>query len=618
METFRRGRLVTVAALLLLPFLVAAPAPAAEPERVTEQISFTASDGVRVQTTLSGAAPMQARPTLVEFSPYGRGTESFTPDENYNHLLVQVRGTGDSAGSFDALGPRSQADVAEVLGWACQQPWSNGRLGLNGFSASAIIIYNSLHLDLPCVETATLRSGTFELYRDLLVPGGVSNIVPGAAVIAMIGAPAVMQGPDRLATDPASSFDVLLGLLWSGLNAGLLHPTLDQFWTERGFRGDVNDMPVLAVNGIFDVESRGAFQAFQELREDGSHLLLAGGHDGDPAGTDGGRAEMQAWLDHHLRDVDNGITDKPPVRLTMSDGDRQDMLAGQYLRRDADDWPVPGTTWAALNLDATPSGAAATLNDGSLTLGTPQKAATQSYLPVPTLPFATDVPTASLLGAGGLDLLTAALPVLNQMGLAGLPGLSYTTPALAEDVMAAGPASLEVRLSTTSPESAIWAVISDVHPDGTAHPLTVGRLLTSFPDVVEEKSLVDSAGQIVQPYGDFSSKTPLAGFLSPQLYRVELWPIANRFKAGHRIRVDIVGASLFSLPTVPGLNSVDVGGTSGSRLLFPVLPESDLSAALAAPVAAPPAVTPATALAPVTRLTGGLLGVVGSLLRFLV
>jgi predicted acyl esterase len=158
-------------------------------------------------------------------------------------------------------------------------------------------------------------------------------------------------------------------------------------------------------------------------------------------------------------------------------------------------------------------------------------------------------------------------------------GLSYTTKPLKQDVLAVGPAALDVRLSSTSPETAIWAVLTDVAPDGSSHPLTVGRLLTSFPNIDESKSLKDGSGTIVQPYGDFSRKTPLAS-VTPKLYHVELWPVGNRFKAGHRIRLDLVGASLASLPTLPGLTSVRVGGTSGSRLLLPVLPESDLPAAL--------------------------------------
>lgn len=622
MNPLLRRLRVASALVLLVPLLVATTATTAAADTVTQEERVTVSDGVQLQTTLTSQGPVTARPTVIEFSPYGPGSATFMPDGNYNHVLVQLRGTGASSGGFDALGPRSQQDVSEVLQWACGQPWSNGRLGIHGFSASAIMIYNSMHLELPCVDTATLRSGTFELYRDLLVPGGVSNIVPGAAVILGIGALALAQGPNRLANDPIGSIDAVRGLLDSGLQAGFLHPTLDTFWKERGFRGDANDLPILAVNGIFDVESRGAFQGYQELRDNGSHLLLAGGHDGFPAGTDNGQADMQAWYDHYLRDIDNGITQDPAVQLTLSDGDRNDMIAGQYLTRDGADWPLPGTTWSALNLDATTSGTAHTLNDGTLTLGTPKKAGAQTYIPLPTNPLATDSPTASLLDSAGLKLLTTQIPGLADMnGLIGLPGLSYTSPALAQNVVSAGPASLQVRLSTTSPETAIWAVVSDVHPDGTAHPLTVGRLLSSFPNVVEEKSLKDQNGTIVQPYGDYSVKTPLAGFLSSRLYQVEMWPIANRFKAGHRIRLDIVGASAFSLPTLPGVNTVEVGGTSGSRLLFPVLPESNLATALPvaapaaapAPVQAPAPATPPAAANPLTSLLGTVLGLLPSL-----
>src|SRR3954454_13764549 len=199
--------------------LCAGPAQAAQ---ISQNARFTASDGVSLATTLTGQSPLTARPTVVEFSPYGRGSGTLDPGPAYNSLLVQIRGTGDSDGTFDALGPRTQADVAELLRWACDQPWSDGRLGLNGFSASAITIYNSLHRELPCVKAAVLKSGTFELYRDLIWPGGINNLIPAAGVMGLIGAPALAQGGDRLRRDPASGADVLLGLNEAGLS-GLSH-----------------------------------------------------------------------------------------------------------------------------------------------------------------------------------------------------------------------------------------------------------------------------------------------------------------------------------------------------------------------------------------------------------
>ncbi|MGH3412873.1 MAG: CocE/NonD family hydrolase [Marmoricola sp.] len=538
---------------------------------------FTASDGVSLATTLTGRAPMAPRPTVVEFSPYGRNSQTLSVGPEYNYLLVQDRGTGDSDGRFDALGPRSQQDVHEVLQWACHQPWSNGDLALNGFSASAIIVYNSLHERLPCVKAAILKSGTFELYRDLLVPGGINNILPGAGVLALIGAPALMQGGDRLQRNPSSALDVAGGLLTAGLD-DLKHPTQDSWWRQRGFRGDVNHLPILMVDGFFDVESRGAFQAYQALKGDGAHLLVVGGHDGAPAGTDDGVAQAHAWLDHYVRGVDNGVTRRPRVQALLSDGARESYLAGDFVRYAAPDWPVPGTRWTALHLSPARSGTAHSLNDGSLTLGTPGRIVTQRYPALPSDPFATDVPNAAIVGASGVNRLSSQLPRLTEMDTAEADGLSFTTATLRHHVLAAGPLDLDLRLSSTAPSTHIWAVLSDVSPDGHAHPLTVGRLNTSFPRVVADRSLY-SGGRLVQPYGDFGTRDDAALGRARQ-YHVELWPVGNRFRAGDRIRLDIVGASAASLPGVPALDSVVVGGRQGGVLRFPVLPGSDLATAL--------------------------------------
>lgn len=566
---------IALTATLVAPVSASSTATAGP---VSQDMRFTASDGVSLQTTLTGQGPLAPRPTIVEFSPYGRNSGTVKPGPGYNFLLVQIRGTGDSDGSFDALGPRSQQDVAETLGWACHQSWSNGNLALNGFSASAIIIYNSLHLPLPCVKAAVLKSGTDELYRDLLVPGGISNIVPGAGVIALIGAPAAAQSPGR-AGDPLSGFDVLEGLLNSGLQGGVGHPTLDSWWAERGFRGDVNHLPILMIDGFFDVESRGAFQAFQQLRGDGAHLEVVGGHDGAPKGTDGGAADTAAWFDHYVSDVNNGIENTPKVQLWLSDGDRLADLNGDYVRYSGSDWPIPGTKWASMPLDPAKSGTSHSLNDGSLGLTTPTTKAVQSYLSIPSVPTSTDPPNTAIVGGMGLNALLGAVPVLGQGALSEPLGLTYTTKPLSQNVLAAGPASLEIPLSSTAPETGIWGVISDVSPDGVSHPLGAGRLLSSFPDIDAAKSLHDTAGNVVEPYGVYDHKSP-ATIGQTRLYHVEFWPIGNRFKQGDRIRLEIVGASAASLPTVPALNSVSVGAGTGARLLFPVLPGSDLGQAL--------------------------------------
>ncbi|MGH7896727.1 MAG: CocE/NonD family hydrolase, partial [Candidatus Binatia bacterium] len=476
---------------------------AAEAAQVTQDFRFTATDGVELEVKLGGEGPLPLapRPVIVEFSPYRPSCCAPHGGPEYNHLQVHIRGTGDSDGRFDSLGERTQLDVVEVLDWACEQPWSDGRLGVFGFSASAITIYNSLHYELPCVEAAVMWSGTHELYRDLLYPGGINNSAPGIGVLGLIGGPALAGFPERLGRNPASTADVLLGLGDAGLNGGVNHPTLDAYWQERGMRGDVNHLPMLIVDGFFDVESRGAFQAYQELRDDGAQLMVIGAHDGVPAGTEGMReAAGKAWFDHHIRGVPNGIELEPKVKLWLADGDREDALAGEFVRFDGADWPIPGTRWESLALDAAKSGSARSLNDGSLGLGVPGATVTQSYPTIPSLPSASDPPNTAIVGDAGVNALANAFPVLTEMTAAEPLGLSYTTAPLAADVLSAGPASLELRLSSTAPETDLWAILSDVSPDGIPHPVAVGRLRSSYPFIDEARSLKDPVtGDVVQP-----------------------------------------------------------------------------------------------------------------------
>jgi predicted acyl esterase len=543
-------------------------APTARAATETLNTRVTMSDGVSLAATVTGRSPLTARPVIVEFSPYGPGTMTTSDGPAYNYLLVQDRGTGASNGEFDALGPRSQQDVAETLRWACHQPWSDRRLGLNGFSASAIIVYNSLHLKLPCVRTAVLRSGTFELYRDLLWPGGVENFIPGLGVLALIGAPAAAQGFGR---SPVSDFDTAIGLIDAGISGGLEHPTLDSWWQQRGFRGDANHLPILMLDSFFDVESRGAFQGFQALRRHGAHLLVVGAHDGAPAGTDDGDGQIKAWFDHYLLGARNGIRRRPRVQLLMSDGSRERYAAGHFVHYHARNWPVPGTHWESLWLSAARASSGASLNDGSLVTSRPLASAIQSYVAIPSVPTMSDVANSGFVGPDGLNEAAATFPLLTETTPAEALALTYTSPPLSQDLLSAGPAALDVRLSSTAPETAIWAVIADVWPDGSSHPVAAGRLLSAYPGVIASKSLSDSEGDIVQPYGDYSHKSDAPPLVS-KTYQVEFWPMGNRFKAGDRIRLVILGASAASLPGLPALNLVAVGGPDASRLLLPVLP----------------------------------------------
>jgi putative CocE/NonD family hydrolase len=56
----------------------------------------------------------------------------------YAVVNVDLRGFGTSEGVATLLSDQEATDYAEVIEWAAAQPWSSGRVGLNGVSYLAI------------------------------------------------------------------------------------------------------------------------------------------------------------------------------------------------------------------------------------------------------------------------------------------------------------------------------------------------------------------------------------------------------------------------------------------------------------------------------------------------
>lgn len=544
---------------------------------VTQAINFTADDGTVLRAYLTSRNGDQApRPLIVEFSPYGPTSfkasvgSDFGP--RYNYLEVQDRGTGFSQGSWTALGPRDQQDVSEVLTWACKQSFSNGHIGLYGFSASAIAIYNAMHLPMPCVDAATLMAGSVDLYRDLLYPGGILNLGPAVVVGLGVGAPLLADALIRLAKGQPPTSALISGLGQLGLYTQILtHTTEDAFWQDRTLRNGPDHFPVLADTSFYDPEPRGVYLAFKRLRQYGAHLLVFGAHDGFPKGTPGPFPQYQRWFDHYLLGANNGITRDPKVQLLVGDGSREALMQGKLTRINGDNWPLPGTRWQSLYLNATRSGSAQSINDGSLSASAAADQSQQTYPVLPSLPTASDPHDTSVIAAGGAATLLDSLPFLTHLNTEAPLSLTFTTPPLKQAVDVVGPASLDIYLSSLLPGADIYAVVADVWPDGSAHAVGVGRLDTDYPDVDASRSLKDAEGDIVRPYGIYSKRSPaLPGQLRE--YQVEFWPIGNRFQAGHRLRLYLLGASAFMLPVPPvDANTAWLGGKTPSRLLLPVL-----------------------------------------------
>jgi predicted acyl esterase len=562
---------------------------------VTRDLAFAADDGVVLHATMGGAGGVSRRPLIIEDTPYGTGCCNAFAGPAYNYIVLQWRGTGQSYGSFSSTGLRDQKDLSEFVSWACGQPWSDGNIGLYGFSASAIIAYDTMHLPLPCVKAAAMMSGTIDLYRDLLYIGGVNNTVPGLVVEAGIGGGFLGSLPGRVHGHPASVPDSVLAYLTTPFDVRS-HSTEDAYWTDRTFQGNPAHIPILADDGFYDVESRGAFQTYLANRQYGSHLLVIGAHDGFAGGTPGPFPQYARWFDHYVRGIANGVDTEPAVSLYLSSGSHKELLDGHFTHLSGTGWPLPGTQWIRLYLSPSVSGTAHSINDGTLSTAPGRAPTVQSYPFVPSDPAATDLHTMSTIsgsGAGGLTLDNGAklVPALTDMQLPEPTSLSYTTAPFATAVDAVGPASLDVFASSTAGVTDLVAVLADVWPDGSAHPVATGQLRTAFPGIDKARSTIDPpTGDIVDPYADFSTVVPPA-IGAVREYHLEILPVGNHFSAGHRLRLYLVGTSATMLGATPGVNSISIGGVTPSRLIFPTVGAGQVTASAASSaraVSAPP------------------------------
>ncbi|MGC5249242.1 CocE/NonD family hydrolase [Gordonia sp. DT219] len=178
--------------------------------------------------------------------------------------------------------------------------------------------------------------------------------------------------------------------------------------------------------------------------------------------------------------------------------------------------------------------------------------------------------------AGTLDVSGAsqdpwkAEPAYNWAPVTGDVGLGFTSAPTGSDTVAVGPASLDLKLASSAPDTDLQATISEVRPDGTEQYVTSGYLRSSL-------RATNAAATTLNPSRDWLAPQPLSpGF---HTVRIALNPIAYAFDKGSRIRVTITAPGgdrpswRFGTPATGGrvVDTVELG-PGASSLVLPVVP----------------------------------------------
>ncbi|MGH2730086.1 MAG: CocE/NonD family hydrolase [Actinomycetota bacterium] len=83
----------------------------------------------------------------------------------YTVALIPVRGTGNSGGCPDLMGPSERSDLDQAITWLGTRPWSNGRVGMFGQSYDGSTPFEVASTGNPYLKTIVPVSGVSDLYE---------------------------------------------------------------------------------------------------------------------------------------------------------------------------------------------------------------------------------------------------------------------------------------------------------------------------------------------------------------------------------------------------------------------------------------------------------------------
>jgi len=472
----------------------------------------------------------------------------------YNVALVDFRGLYASFGrnevfNFGEYLPAASTDAYDMTEWFAGQPWSNGRIGMWGCSATGGSQMQAATTRPPALKAIFPMSSTFDSYSFLVI-GGVPLrpfLPPSQASTAdrdRTAAP--VDGPDGAAELARALAEHKSNIDAPEVGVGYVIPFRDsraaalggvEWWPESSPSKHLDalkagDFGVYATSNWDESGTKlAAFDIFGNLPEGRVKLLVGPAmHCGwQKVWADTGFSivtEERRFFDYWLKGIQNGVMKEARVTYYTYNAPPQNAW------QSASSWPLPDQVATKLYLADHGLGRVAPKEPGQDT--TPES-------PPPK-----------------------ANPILVEKPSG---GLTYETAPLPHDLQVTGFPVMKVWISTRARDTDALAWIDDVAPDGSmrSHQM-FGRLRAS------DRALAKP------PYYDFG--LPWHSFLQrdarplepgkPTELQFGLLPMSYIFPAGHRIRVTLA----FSSPSGGSGKPVTVltGPKLLSTLTLPVIP----------------------------------------------
>ena len=279
--------------------------------------------------------------------------ERWVPD-GYACVRVDSRGAGRSPGMLEPFSPRETRDLHDCIEWAGRQPWSTGRVGLNGISYYAMNQWTVAGLAPPHLAAICVWEGAADFYRDATHHGGILCTFCASwygKQVTVVQHGTGERGPRSQVTgEPVAGPETLsaaaLAAARVDFGAQIRSRPLDgEFYRQRSADYAAITVPLLsAANwGGQGLHSRGNFEGFTQAASARKWLEVHGGEHWTHFYTDYGVDLQKRFFACFLHGDDSGWRDQPPVQLQVR------TLDG-FRPRAEQEWPLARTQWQRLYL----------------------------------------------------------------------------------------------------------------------------------------------------------------------------------------------------------------------------------------------------------------------------
>jgi uncharacterized protein len=495
-------------------------------------------DGVVLRADVFRPTGFEPHPVILSYGPYGKGLsfqegyksswarltkaapevlqgssnkyqnwevvdpEKWVP-EGYACVRVDSRGAGRSPGYLDVWSAREAQDLYQCVEWAGTQPWSNGKVGLNGISYYAMNQWQVAPLKPPHLSAVCVWEGASDYYRELCRHGGifcdflrswwrrqVTSVQHGVGDrggrSVVTGEP--VSGPQTLAETELARHRADVA------EEALRRRTIDAYYQARIPRYEDIETPLLcAANwGGQGLHTRGNFEGYLRAGSQQKWLEVHGDTHFTHFYSRYGEALQKRFFGHFLKGENNGWDQQPRVSLNVRHPGERFVLRGE------NEWPLARTEWTKYYLHP---------RTRSLSCDQSQ--------PVETLTYDTSG-----------------------------DGITFLAPPITSELEITGPAAAKLWLSSNTADADVFLVLRVFDPAGREVtfigsndprvPVGLGWLRASHRKLDPRESLP------YRPYHSHDEEWPLRPH-EPVELDIEIWPTCIVVPPDHRIGVSVRG-----------------------------------------------------------------------------